>query len=100
MKKVRILIVAALLVMAVAVPQAAWADIPTTSSGPNQNNCFGLASGQRASTLHDTGEHASSFDEPRLGIGNLVFRVLGFESIGQAGAALAAIDDIPATTCR
>ena len=49
------LIVAALLAVGVAIPQVAWADIPTTSSGPNQNNCFGLASGQRASTLHDTG---------------------------------------------
>jgi hypothetical protein len=66
------LIAAALLVVAVAVPPVAWADIPTASSGSPQNNCFSLASGQRASTVHDTGEHASSFDEPRLGIGNLV----------------------------
>ena len=69
------LLVAALLAVAVAIPQVAWADIPTTSSRPNQNNCVGLASGQRARTLHDTGQHASSFDEPRLRIGNLVFRV-------------------------
>lgn len=43
-------------------------------------SCFGIASGQRASTVGDTGTHASSFDEPRLGIGNLVFRILGFSS--------------------
>jgi hypothetical protein len=94
------LIVAALLAVAVAIPQVAWAGIPTTSSGPNQNYCFGLASGQRASTLHDTGQHASSFDKRRLRIGNLAFSVFGFGSVGQADAALAAIDAIPATTCQ
>jgi hypothetical protein len=62
-------------------------------------SCFGIAAGQRASTLHDLGEHSSSFDEPRLGIGNLVFRVLGFGSVGAAGAALAEIDGIDATHC-
>jgi hypothetical protein len=93
-------IVAALLAVAVAIPQVAWADIPTTSSGPNQNYCFDLAVGQRASTMHDTGQHGSSFDEPRLGIGNLVFSVFGFESVGQTDAALAAINAIPATTCQ
>ena len=58
-------------------------------------SCFGIASGQRASTVGDTGSHASSFEEPRLGIGNLIFRVLGLSSIGEAGSILASIDDIP-----
>jgi hypothetical protein len=70
-------------------------------SDPNSpvQSCFGIAAGQRASTLHDLGEHSSSFDEPRLGIGNLVFRVLGFDSVGAAGSTLAAIDGIDATHC-
>ena len=100
MRKVRILIVAALLAASVAVPQAAWGAVPHTAKGPEMNNCFGLASGQRASTLHDTGEHASSFDEPRTGIGNLTMRVFGFPSVGAAGAFLAANDDIAATSCE
>lgn len=62
-------------------------------------SCFGIASGQRASTVGDTGEHASSFDEPRTGIGNLIFRVLGFSSIGEAGSVLASIDGIATTSC-
>lgn len=62
-------------------------------------SCFGIASGQRASVVGDTGAHASSFDEPRLGIGNLVFRVLGFSSIGEAGSVLASIDEFDATSC-
>src|SRR5215212_509998 len=48
----------------------------------------------------DTGEHASSFDEPLTGIGNLVFRVLGFGSAGEAGAFLADADSIDATNCQ
>ena len=70
-------------------------------SDPNTpvESCFGIAAGQRASTVHDLGEHSSSFDEPRTGIGNLVFRVLGFDSIGAAGSTLAAIDGIDATHC-
>ena len=62
-------------------------------------SCFGIASGQRASTVGDTGTHASSFEEPRTGIGNLVFRVFGFSSIGAAGSFLASVDGIDATSC-
>ena len=62
-------------------------------------SCFGIASGQRASVVGDTGEHASSFDEPRLGIGQLIFKVFGFTSIGEAGSFLATVDGIDATSC-
>jgi hypothetical protein len=64
------------------------------------NSCFGIVSGQRASTIGDTGTHASSFDEPRLGIGNLVFRVLGFSSVGEAGSALGSLDEFDTTHCN
>jgi hypothetical protein len=100
-RKARILVVCALLALSVAVPQAAWGAVPQTAQGPDMNNCFGLASGQqRASTLHDTGEHSSSFLEPRTGIGNLAFRVFGFGSVGGAAAFLAANDGIDATNCQ
>ena len=81
-----------------ALALAANADV----SNPNTSiqSCFGIASGQRASTLHDSGQHASSFDEPRIGIGNRVFHVLGFDSVGAAWSALASIDGIDATHCR
>lgn len=97
MRYTRATIVAGAAALFGALAPAANADL----SNPNTpiQSCFGIASGQRASTLHDTGQHASSFDEPRLGIGNLVFRVLGFDSVGAAGSALASIDDIDATHC-
>jgi len=87
---------AAAAVVVLAAPPAS-ADL----SDPNTpiESCFGIAAGQRASTLHDLGEHSSSFDEPRTGIGNLIFRVLGFDSIGAAGSTLAEIDGIDATHC-
>jgi hypothetical protein len=50
--------------------------------------------------LHDTGEHASSFEEPRTGVGNLAFRVFGQDSVGEAGALLADLDGILATECK
>ena len=62
-------------------------------------SCFGIVSGQRASVVGDTGEHASSFPEPRTGIGNLIFRVFEFPSIGAAGSFLATVDKLDATSC-
>jgi hypothetical protein len=79
---------------------AAFASAPgadLSDPTPPIRNCFRIASGQRASTLRDTGQHASSFDEPRIGIGNLVSRMLGFASVGAAGSALVSIDGIDAT---
>jgi hypothetical protein len=79
------------------------AGTPALASPPDSNaplqSCLGIATGQRASTLHDVGEHASSFDEPRLGLGNVAFRVFGLDSMGEFGAILAEIDGIDATRC-
>jgi hypothetical protein len=74
---------------------------------PNPNapieSCFGIVSGQLASSEPGvTGEHASSQSEPRIGFGNVVFGgALGvtFNSVGEAGSFLATIDDNPATFC-
>jgi hypothetical protein len=58
---------------------------------------LGIETSQRASTLHDVGQHASSFDEPRQGLGNVAFRVFDLDSMGEFGSLLAAIDGIDAT---
>lgn len=70
-------------------------------SGPDTpiESCLGIATGQRATALHDIGEHASSFDEPRQGLGNIAFRVFGLDSMGEFGSILTAIDGIEATNC-
>ena len=70
-------------------------------SDPNTpiQSCLGIATGQRAATLHDVGQHASSFDEPREGLGNIAFRVCGFDSMGEFGSVLTGLDGIDATNC-
>jgi hypothetical protein len=90
MTKMRILAVAALVVLALDLPQAAWAD-------PGTNNCWGTVSSQRATTEHDIGEHASAQPEPRAGLGNLA-QDLGI-SVGEVGAFLATVDELEATHC-
>ena len=93
----RLLAIPAALALTVAVGSAAAAGVGDHDTPIK--SCFGIASGQRASVVGDTGEHASSFPEPRTGIGNLVFRVFGFPSIGAAGSFLASIDPFDATSC-
>lgn len=61
-------------------------------------NCWGVVTSQRASTAHDIGEHSSSQNEPRLGLGN-VARLFGFDSVGELGSFLASIDGDDATHC-
>jgi hypothetical protein len=94
MKKLRILFVAALVAMALSVPQVAWA-------APGTNNCWGKVTSQRASTLHDVGEHAAAQEEPRLGLGNLAHDgiIPGVDTVGELGSVLGSIDDIEATHC-
>ena len=61
-------------------------------------NCWGTVTAQRASTVHDVGEHSSSQSEPRLGLGN-VARLFGFEHVSDLGSFLASIDELDATQC-
>jgi hypothetical protein len=91
-RKVRLLIVGALLAVALAVPQTALA------APPEGANCWGKVTSQRATTAHDIGEHASAQEEPRMGLGNTA-RFFGFESVGELGSFLASIDEIEATSC-
>lgn len=67
---------------------------------PENTNCFGVVSSQRARAHHDIGEHASSQEEPRLGLGNVARLVLGDDAhMGEFGAFLGEIDGDPATHC-
>jgi hypothetical protein len=88
-------------VMTAGLAALLFAATPALASDPNAplQSCLGIATGQRASTLHDVGEHASSFDEPRQGLGNIAFRVFDLDSMGEFGAILAEIDGIDATEC-
>ena len=62
------------------------------------SNCWGMVTSQRASTVHDIGQHTSSQSEPRLGLGN-VARLFGFSSVGELGSFLASVDELDATQC-
>ena len=67
---------------------------------PDNANCFGVVSAQRAVAHHDIGEHASSQEEPRRGLGNVARDILGEGAhIGEFGAFLGEIDGDPATHC-
>jgi hypothetical protein len=84
-------------VAAVILPAAPASAALSDPHTPVQS-CFGIAAGQRAATVHAR-EHSSSFDEPRVGVGNPVFRVFELPSVGAAGSFLADIDGIDATHC-
>jgi hypothetical protein len=67
---------------------------------PDNANCLGVVTAQRAVANHDIGEHASSQEEPRLGLGNVAREILGPGAHpGQLGAFLGEIDEDPATNC-
>lgn len=62
------------------------------------SNCWGVVSAQTARSDGGLGGHASSFEEPRLGIGN-VARLFGVDGPGGLGTLLASIDGNEATHC-
>jgi hypothetical protein len=74
---------------------------PAASADPPDNpNCLGVVTAQRAVAHHDIGEHASSQHEPRLGLGNVTRLLLGDAAqIGDLGSLLGVIDGDPATNC-
>jgi hypothetical protein len=70
------------------------------ADAPNNSNCLGVVTAQRAVAHHDIGEHASAQEEPRLGLGNVARLLLGEDAhVGDLGALLAVIDGDPATNC-
>ena len=67
---------------------------------PADANCLGVVTAQRAVANHDIGEHASSQEEPRLGLGNVARLLLGEGArVGDLGALLGVIDGDDATHC-
>jgi len=74
---------------------------PAVATGPPSNaNCFGVVTSQRATAHHDIGEHASSQEEPRLGLGNVARLLLGEDAkMGDLGQLLGEIDGDDATHC-
>jgi hypothetical protein len=77
------LIAVAVATVALAAAPAASADVPTDPS------CFGAGAAElgQAGAM---GEHSSSFDEPRLGIGNVAFLLTGTHQPGELAALLGA----------
>jgi hypothetical protein len=74
---------------------------PIVSAGSSNAGCWGTVTSQRASSLHDIGEHASSFaGERRLGLANVARVVLGADAtVGDLGAALGSLDGLDQTHC-
>ena len=77
---------------------------PALAGKPANPNCWGVVTSQRATTVGDIGEHASSQDVPRLGLGNVarLFVELGLlieGHVSDLGTFLAEIDGIAATEC-
>ncbi len=75
--------------------------VPVAAADPPANpSCFGVVSSQRAVAHHDIGEHASSQEEPRLGLGNVTREILGEDAhISEFGTLLGVIDGDDATSC-
>ncbi|HEX9330947.1 MAG TPA: hypothetical protein VF896_03590 [Anaerolineales bacterium] len=72
--------------------------------GPTNPNCWGTVTSQRASTVHDIGEHVSSQSEPRDGLGNVArelydLGLTGGPHVSDLGSFLASVDGLDATQC-
>jgi hypothetical protein len=61
---------------------AAVADTPTTPS------CWGSSAATLGQTGGGMGDHASSFDSPRLGIGNVAYLFTGTHQPGELAGVL------------
>jgi hypothetical protein len=75
----------AVIAIVAAFPTAAFA------GQPDNAECFGVGASQLAqSSTGAMGSHSSSFDEPRLGIGNVAELFTGTKQPGNLGVALGA----------
>ena len=72
--------------------------LATPAVAAEGSNCWGVVSAQAARSDGGLGAHSSSFDEPRLGLGN-VARLFNVEGPGGLGSLLASIDGNDATHC-
>ena len=79
---------------------AVWHAGDASAARPDNPNCWGVVTSQRATSAHDIGEHSSAQDEPRLGLGNVARVVIGEGAhVSDLGSALADLDDLSATSC-
>ena len=90
MKKILVVVLAVLL-LSISSQQAA-------ADKPANPQCWGTVTSQMAIASQGMGEHASSFESPREGLGN-VARLNGFPHISDLGSFLAGIDGLPETEC-
>ncbi|HSL66994.1 MAG TPA: hypothetical protein VK977_02410 [Actinomycetota bacterium] len=95
MKRLVPILVAVVLVL---VPATAFAGSPANPS------CWGAVTSQRAVSEGDLGQHSSSQDTPRLGLGNVARLLfdLGVSTgphVSDLGTALASIDGLESTSC-
>jgi hypothetical protein len=81
-RKICGLLAAAALVVLAAAPVAG-------AGKPENPNCFGKGASQLGQS-GEMGEHSSSFDEPRSGIGNVAYEFTGTHQPGELGIALGA----------
>jgi hypothetical protein len=86
------------LAITAAVGIVASLALATPAVAADGSNCWGTVSAQAARSDGGLGSHSSSFDEPRLGIGN-VARLFGVAGPGGLGSLLASIDGNDATHC-
>lgn len=88
-------------ILFVTATAASIAFAPAASADPPANpHCFGVVTSQRAVAHHDIGEHASSQEEPRRGLGNVTRDILGEDAhISDFGSFLGEIDGDDATNC-
>ena len=86
------------LAMAGILGIAATLTVAAPAVAADGSNCWGVVSAQAARSDGGLGAHSSSFDEPRLGLGN-VARLFGVDGLGGLGSLLASIDGNDATHC-
>ena len=86
------------LALAGAVGIVAGLVVTTPAVAAEGSNCWGVVSAQAARSDGGLGTHSSSFEEPRLGLGN-VARLFNVDGPGGLGSLLASIDGNDATHC-
>jgi hypothetical protein len=71
---------------------------------PANPSCWGVVTSQRAVAVGDLGEHSSTQDTPRMGLGNFArfLHDLGLTAgphISDTGTVAAGLDAFPETSC-
>ncbi len=101
MRRIRV-VVSGVVVLVLAATMAA---LPAFAGGEtdegNPKNGFGAVVSQKASGSHDVGEHASSQDEPRQGVGNVARNdPEPGDHPGDHGCFIGDVDDDSNTDCN